>query len=353
MSESTLYATGSNNIIAGGMFLVSPIVTAGQESLLQIRDLLQMDLQVADSTPVYDMAILFSAFYSASDKAAEMICKAFAALIRENTQRPEIRAKTTGSLSSEIRGESFSKFDEVLRRYAATMQQLGIELGSRSIIGAATNGALLGGSLDHHITGNAGKTGALVGALIYASVENAQQERLRQSLINCAVEGIHDLVSTIPQLSDTLMDHYATLIFGSDIDFKQRDVAIERANEELNVIAQTIGVLLRDICSYSQTSRKIEAAIERKVFLTRGKYSDIRDYIPFGSIFYSAFWKRFRKNPTKSLFGFMFDPNGGKFKLRAALQKELEPELIEYRQRMEATIAEIDVLARRPLSIPA
>lgn len=362
MSETALYTTGANRIIAGGMVLASPVVQAGRSSILQIDDLLGMDLYDAVNVPVYDISALFAAFYSASDMAAEVICKGFAVLIRENTHRPELRARTTDALSNEIRNESFRKFDDVLRTYASTMQQLGIELENRSTIGAAVNGALTGGGLQFLMTDKASKTGAIAGALIFAAIENAQKEQLRQQLVQCAVKGMHDLISIIPQLSDALMDQFATLIFGSEIDFRQRDNEIARTQAELMAISQKAETLLNDVCSYSEASRKIEAAINRKVFLFGGPRER-----PFQGVFErlkprSQEYKmmlaarrkrslqRFLNNPIKGFlkgyFSLLVDPHGKKGKMRDELQSQMQPELKAFKSRMEATLTDIDVLER-------
>ena len=340
MSEkTTLYTTGANKIIAGGMVLTTPIVQEGQASLLQIRDLLGMDLQDAETVPVYDISGLFSAFYSYSDMAAELICSSFAALIRENTQRVEIRAKTTAALSNEIRNESFRKFDEVLQTYASTMSQLGIALEDRSTTRAAVNGALLGAGLQSLTIGR-GKSGAIAGALISAFIENAQQEQLRQERVQCAIGGIQNLLSIIPQLSDGLMDQYVSLIYGSEIDFAKRDAEIVRAKAEIMSMSKKAEVLINDLCLYSQISRKINVVVNKKVFM-------MGPGLPGGCFFYPAFWRHFRKNPFNGFFNFMFDMTGKKYRIRKELQGQVQPELNGFKNRMEATLLEFGDLEQK------
>jgi len=343
MSETNvLYATGANKIIAGGMVLSAPIVRAGQSALLHVRNLLGVDLQTAEAVQIYDISRLFSEFFSSSDMAAEIICKAFSSLIRENSLRPEIKSKTTNALANEIRAESFKTFDVVLSSYATTMQKLGIDLESRSTIGAAVDGALTGGGLQFLTTGKTGKSGAIVGALIFAAIENAQKEQLRQELVNCALSGMKDLITIIPQLSDALMDQYATLIFGSEIDFKQRDTETGRTQTELKEIANKTEYLLSDICSYSDTSRKIGAELKRKVFIGRK-----REFKLFGVFSYSLFWKEFRKNPLKAWIASTLDPYGKKYAARKELQEKMNPELNTIKRNMETSLAAFNDLEQK------
>ena len=70
MNDAMLYTTGANRIIAGGIVLSSPIVKEGQASILHIRNLLGLDLVIADKVPLYNISGLFSSFYYSSDMAA-------------------------------------------------------------------------------------------------------------------------------------------------------------------------------------------------------------------------------------------------------------------------------------------
>jgi len=343
MNDAMLYTTGANRIIAGGIVLSSPIVKEGQASILHIRNLLGLDLVIADKVPLYNISGLFSSFYYSSDMAAELICKAFAGIIRANTHQPGIRAKTTDSLSNEIRSESFRKFDDILSSYASTMQKLGIELESHSVIGAAVDGALTGGGLQFLTTGNTGKSGAVIGALIYAAIDNVQQQQLKQELIQCAIDGVHDLILIIPQLSEVLMDQYATLIFGSEIDFKKRDEAIDRAQSELKSISEKAEILLNDIYSYAQATQTINASVKRKVYGRKSFFS--RSLL--GGLGNSYFWKDFRKNPIKTWFGAILDPDGQKYTKRQELQANLQPELNAFKSRMEANLIEFKDLEQK------
>ena len=340
-SAVTLYTTGANRIIAGGMVLSTPIVKAGQIAILQIRDLLLLNLQNSPKVPVYDISILFSEFYTSFDLAVGIIFKLLASFILKNTLRPEIGAKTIITLANEIRSESFKKFDDVLGLYVSTMQNLGINLESRSAIGAAVNGALTGGGLQFLVTGNSGKSGAIVGALISAAIENSQKEQLRQGLVQTAIAGMNDLIIIIPQLSEALMDQYTTLIFGSEVDFKQRDSEIARTQTELATIAKNTESLLHNITAYAKTAKNIETTLKKKTFAGRNIFKDWRFR---GSWSYPAYWKGFFKNPFKAFFDDLFDPYGVRFKVRKELQKQVVPELNSYKKNIEITLLDMSNL---------
>ncbi|MBU2507053.1 MAG: hypothetical protein KJ799_10065 [Bacteroidetes bacterium] len=71
--------------------------------------------------------------------------------------------------------------------------------------------------------------------------------QLREKLLKAAFGGIKETIETLPICNQKLMDQYSSYIYGSNIDFNERDKQIERGKSILNEIKIHCSVILDNI----------------------------------------------------------------------------------------------------------
>jgi hypothetical protein len=186
VDQTNLYQSGMDIIISSSILYSAPFLVAGRQIVDQFELLINKNPESLTSDLINNIPLedFFADFYKYSNAFIERIIQYFSDIIRKNTQRNEIKEKTSEYISNEIRNESFKKFDEVFAKYAVTMQELGVHLESVSTIKSAIQGTFLGGGLQ--LMGSKGKssgTGMVVGALIGAAVAEAEKKQLRENLL--------------------------------------------------------------------------------------------------------------------------------------------------------------------------
>src|SRR3989339_1219966 len=235
-TQENLYEKGMDIIISSSILYSTPFLMAGKQILEQFEILNEKTAENLSSHLIKNIPLeeFLSDFYKYSNAFVERVAQYFSDTIRKNTQRGDVKAKTSESISEEIRKESFKKFDEVLSKYTITMKDLGVQLESVSSIKSAVQGTLMGGGLQ--LMGSRGKSsgaGMLAGALIGAALAETERIQLRESLLKTAFDGIKETVETLPNCNQKLMDQYCSYIYGSNIDFEKRDCQIERGKKIL------------------------------------------------------------------------------------------------------------------------
>jgi len=238
-SKNNLYQNGMDIIISSSILYSTPFLFAGKQIINQfeaLKDKSAIDL-TADQIKNIPLEEFLADFYKYSNAFIERVTQYFSDIIRKNTQRNDIKEKTSEYISDEIRKESFRKFDEVFLKYTATMQELGVQLESVSSIKSAIQGTFVGAGLQ--MLGSKGKSsgaGMVAGALIGAAIAEAEKMQLREKLLKAAFDGIKETIETLPICNQKLMDQYSSYIFGSNIDFNERDNQIDRGKSILNEI---------------------------------------------------------------------------------------------------------------------
>lgn len=249
-STSNLYKNGMDIIISSSILYSTPFLFAGKQIIAQFESLKDKSPEDLSSDQIKNIQLenFLADFYKYSNAFVERVTQYFSDIIRKNTQRNDIKEKTSEFISDEIRKESFKKFDEVFLKYTATMQELGVQLESVSSIKSAIQGTFVGGGLQ--MLGSKGKSsgaGMVAGALIGAALAEAEKIQLREKLLKAAFDGIKETIETLPICNQKLMDQYSSYIYGSNIDFNERDNQIERGKSILNEIKKHCSLILDNI----------------------------------------------------------------------------------------------------------
>ncbi len=249
-TQDNLYQMGMDIIISSSLLYSAPFMMAGKKIYDQFVSLESVSgdnfsLNYLDNT---QLDIFLSNFYKYSNAFIERITQYFADIIRKNTFRYDIKEKTSESISDSIRNESFKKFDEVFSKYSATMEELGVQIASISTIKSAVQGTLVGGGLQ--LMGTKGKSsgaGMVAGALIGAINAETEKALLRDRLLKTAFDGIIETLDILPSCNEKLMDQFSSYIYGSNIDFNERDKQINRGKEILSDIKYHCSLILDNI----------------------------------------------------------------------------------------------------------
>ncbi len=249
-NECDLYQNGMDIIISSSILFSMPFMEAGKQITDQFELLKTETAQSLTSDLIKNIPLdqFLSEFYKYSNAFVERVTQYFSDMIRKHTQRNDIKQKTSESISDEIRKESFKKFDEVFSNYIVTMQGLGVQLDSISSIKSAVQGTFLGGGLQ--LMGSKGKSsgaGMVAGALIGAAIAEGEKIELRKQLLKASFDGIKEIIETLPICNQKLMDQYSSYIFGSNIDFSERDKQINRGKNILSDIKSHCLVILDKI----------------------------------------------------------------------------------------------------------
>lgn len=273
VSQDNLYESGMSIIISSSVLYSAPFLAVGRQiidqfEILKGKDPEDLTIDLVKNIPLEQF---LADFYKYSNAFVERVTQYFSDIIRKNTQRNDIKEKTTERISDEIRMESFKKFEEVFAKYTATMGELGVQLESVSSIKSAIQGTFVGGGLQ--LMGSKGKSsgaGMVAGALIGAAMAEAEKKQLREKLLKAAFDGIKETIEVLPICNQKLMDQYSSYIFGSNIDFNERDKQIERGKILLNDIKIHCSKILDDIIIgnsfWTESIIKINKAIEGKSF---------------------------------------------------------------------------------------
>ena len=268
MEENNLYQKGMDSIISGSNFFSSPFITFGQSTLPEIKKLCNSNPDELKDIKNIDLNDFLSSFYSCTNLFIETISQLFAEIIRRKTTRDDIRSETSDALTKAIRKESFQKIDAVLIKYSSLMEQLGVQLENIDTIKSSVNGAIDGGVLNYSATGGT-RGGAVAGALIGAATAELEKIELRKKLLKSSIEGIGEFTDILPIISSKLMDQYSTYIFGSNINFDDRDQEIKRGNQILKDISKHTQNILDQLVLYNETVTDIESNIHTKDKMTK------------------------------------------------------------------------------------
>lgn len=249
-AKEDLYEKGMEIIISSSVLYSTPFLMAGKQILDQFENLKDKTAETLSSNLIKNIPLedFLSDFYKYSNLFVERVSQYFSDIIRKSTRRKDIKAKTTESIADEIRKESFKKFDEVFTKYTVTMQELGVQLESVSVIKSAVQGTFMGGGLQ--LMGSKGKSsgaGMIAGALIGAAIAEQEKVQIRETLLKTAFDGIKETIETLPVCNQKLMDQYCSYIFGEAIDFNKRDKQIELGKHILTDIKNNCKNILDNI----------------------------------------------------------------------------------------------------------
>lgn len=266
--KGDIYQSGSDIIISSSSVFARPFVEFTNSYFPSINELSYINLNTFDNANILEKIKIdefFSKYFSYSNMFVELITNALSENIRRTSVRDDIKQKTTISLASEIRSESFNEFDNILGKYSNIMKELGIQLENTSTFKSAVDGALKGGGIQYLFTkGRSGTGGLIAGALIGAVMEEMKKQQLREKLILSSKLAIIESINILESISLKLYDQYSTYVMGSKIDFEQRDNFGKIIKSEISKITSNCLKIVENIITLNSTILKINTYFQIK-----------------------------------------------------------------------------------------